>query len=88
MLHGLLLHLLPVLHPGHGGGGGVEVGLEGGGRPPVHCEGERELDKVRGGSRLSGNVHHQRAGGETLSDVIECLAGVGPGVLGEDLVDV
>ena len=36
MLHGLLLHLLAVLHPGDGGGGGVQGGLEGRRRPARH----------------------------------------------------
>ena len=88
MLHRLLLHLLPVLHPAHTAGRTVELSLEAGGRSPLDGERGGELDKVRRRPRLAGNIHHQGAGGETLADVVESFAGVGARILGEDLSDV
>ena len=88
MLHRLLLHLLPVLHPADAAGRTVQLGLEAGGRSSLDGERAGELEEVRGGPRLPGDVHHQGAGGETLADVVESLAGVGAGILGEDLADV
>ena len=63
MLHGLLLHLLAVLHPGDGGGGGVQGGLEGRRRPACHRQrgGEGGEDRrVHLGEHVKHIVHMAR----------------------------
>ena len=87
VLHWLLLHLLPILHPAHSSRGAVERGLEGGRGTPPYSQGGGECAKDGGVDLLAGYIHHQGAGGEALADIIERLAGVTAGILGEDLVD-
>ena len=87
MLHWRLLHLLAVLHPGDGGRRPIESGLEGGGSAAGDGEGGGEGGEHGGVHLLPWHLHHQGAGGEALADIIEGLAGVTAGVLGEDLMD-
>lgn len=87
-LHGDLGHLPPVLHPADLLGRSGDFGDEGGGPTAVDRRGLGEAEHLGSGQIFSGHVHDQRAGGEALSDVVEGLAGVGAGVLREDLLDL
>ena len=87
VLHVLLLQLPAVLHPGEGGGRGVDRRLEGGRGGLLDGEGGREPGEVGAGHLLPGHLDDKGAGGEALSGVVEGLAGVGAGILREHLGD-
>ena len=87
MLHGLLLHLLPILHPTRSGRGRVQRRLKGGCGGLRHRQGGGEGGEDGGVNLFAGDVNNQRAGGEALADIVEGFAGIGASVFGEDLSD-
>ena len=87
VLHRLLPQLPAVLGPSDAGRRGVQLGLKGRGAAALRRKGHRIADKFGCGLLLAGDLDHEAARGEAFAYVVDGLAGVGPTVLGEDLVD-